>query len=98
MEQLMAGCKNLNLVLSIKIIKEMLINFGRDRLQHYPPPIIDGTAAEKVTNIKFLGVPSSRLDLNHQHDRHYQEGPMAPPPLLETKGGKFSLSIPHHLL
>uniref|UniRef100_A0A3P9KN81 Reverse transcriptase domain-containing protein n=1 Tax=Oryzias latipes TaxID=8090 RepID=A0A3P9KN81_ORYLA len=48
-------CRDNNLLLNVGKTKEIVVNFQRGNTQHLPL-IIDGTAVERVSSTKFLGV------------------------------------------
>ena len=54
-ELLTSWCKNNNLLLNVSKTKEIVVNFQRGHTQR-PPLTIDGTAVERVSSTKFLGV------------------------------------------
>lgn len=54
-ELLTRWCKDNNLLLNISKTKEIVVSFQKGHTQH-PPLTIDGTAVERVSSTKFLGV------------------------------------------
>ncbi|KAF7658945.1 hypothetical protein LDENG_00005470 [Lucifuga dentata] len=54
-KQLTRWCNNNNLSLNVEKTKEMVLDFRRGSSEH-PPLTINGTAVERVSSTKFLGV------------------------------------------
>ena len=55
-EQLAVWCKAHNLALNTEKTKEMIVDFRTRTRPPHPPVNIDGSAVERVTSTKFLGV------------------------------------------